>query len=185
LDSAQVLSASSSHLLRNALIGGAVGLVLGLLVALALQGGRVGEETGGVPEGAMRALRKRESQLEQRIKTVSARERQLARRAGELASRERELALTPEEPAKPSEEVPAVESPPVPATLGGAWNIQELQRVVDAKADASPEQAEEWRAYLYFLREHASADGTLPPGFSGLVEEVFAELFEDRRSSAR
>jgi polysaccharide biosynthesis transport protein len=36
LDSAQVLSASSRHFLRNALIGGLVGLVLGLLAAVLL-----------------------------------------------------------------------------------------------------------------------------------------------------
>ncbi|CAN5228265.1 hypothetical protein BH18ACT12_BH18ACT12_03930 [soil metagenome] len=66
--------------------------MLGLLVALLLQRGRVGEGAASLPEGAVRDLRKRKSQLEQRVKTASARERELAKRAGQLASRERELA---------------------------------------------------------------------------------------------
>jgi hypothetical protein len=193
-----------------------------------LQGGRVGEGTAGLPEGAVRDLRKRESQLEQRIKTASARERELAKRAGQLASRERELeqrasqlgtregeiARRADQPgtregdlteradqlaAKQHElESRPVPEPPAPepafgaepaaatgVTRGGAWNIHDLQHAVDAQADASPQQVEEWRSYLYFLRAHASVDGTLPPSFSSLIRDVFAELLEERSRSAR
>jgi len=38
------------------------------------------------------------------------------------------------------------------------------------------EQAEEWRTYLFFLREHATSDGSLPRQFDGLVEDVFGAL---------
>jgi capsular polysaccharide biosynthesis protein len=221
-DSAQVLSESNRHFVRNALIGGVLGLVLGLLTALLLQGGRLAEGAPGLPEGAVRGLSKLESQLEQRVKTVSARERELARRAGQLASRERDLerraseldvredesatrvdrpgAQEGEEPAakerelelRPSPEQlisePALASEPAtpsPVTPGDVWNLPDLEHAVEAHADASPEQAEEWRTYLYFLREYASADGALPPGFSSLIGAVFAELFVEPSSSAR
>ena len=136
-DSAHVLSESNRHFVRNALIGGVLGLVLGLLTALLLQGGRVGEGTAGPPEGAVRDLRKRESRLEQRVKTVSARERELAKRAGQLASREREVerrtsqlgaregelsrqgeelvAKERELESRPIPEPPVPESPPAPS----------------------------------------------------------------------
>jgi hypothetical protein len=203
VDSAHVLSASNRHFVRNALVGGVLGLVLGMLAALWLQGGRVREGVAGVPEGAVRDLRKRESQLEQRVKTVSARERELAKRAGQLASRERDLGARPAELTKPADE-PAerreLESPHVPGsrlpepalageqaartsvTRGATWNINDLRRAVDAQADASPEQAEEWRTYLYFLREHASVDGTLPRAFEPLILDVFAEVVDGASS---
>jgi hypothetical protein len=170
----------------------------------------------------VRDLRKRESQLEQRVKTVSARERELAKRAGQLASRERDLGRRASEldvredefatrvvdrpAAQKGEELAAQEreleshpspepliSEPVltsqpatspPVTPGGVWNIHDLEHAVEADADAAPEQVEEWRTYLYFLRQHASADGALPPGFSSLISDVFAELFVERSSSA-
>jgi capsular polysaccharide biosynthesis protein len=211
-DSAQVLSEPNRHFVRNALIGGVLGLVLGLLTALLLQGGRVGEGAGDLPEGAVRALRKRESQVEERVKIVSAREYELAKRAGQLASRERELdkraselVAREAELSKQGKELvakerelesrPALEPPvpepvlspepgtPVPVTPGGVWNIFDLEHAVEEQENASPEQAEEWRAYLYFLREHASADGTLPRSFEPLISEVFVELMDRRPSS--
>lgn len=218
VDSAHVLSASNRHFVRNALIGGVLGLVLGMLAALLLQGGRVREGMAGVPEGAVRDLRKRESQLEQRVKIVTARERELAKRAGQLASGERELEklmgqLSRREEALATRadrlgarereadelaaatlelESRAAEGRPRPqpaiaaaVPLGSAWNIHVLERAVDAQAEATPEQVEEWRSYLYFLREHASVDGVLPSALSSLIDEVFGGLFEESPSSAR
>jgi capsular polysaccharide biosynthesis protein len=211
LDSAHVLSASNRHFVRNALIGGVLGLALGMAAALLLQGDRVREGAAGVPHGAVRDLRKRESELAQRIKTVSARERELAKRAGQLASRERELssrvrelgtrpahltnqadglAAETREPESPS--VPE-SRPPEPAfardpaaraaiTPGANWNIHDLERAVAAQVDVSPEQAEEWRTYLYFLREHASVEGVLPHAFEPLILDVFAEVVDGASS---
>ena len=65
------------------------------------------------------------------------------------------------------------------AQRAGSWNVNDLQRTVDAQTEASPEQREEWRTYLFFLREHASADGALPSQFDGLVEDVFGSLSRD------
>ena len=53
--------------------------------------------------------------------------------------------------------------------------MHDLQHAVDARSEASPEQAEEWRTYLFFLRAHASADGSLPTQFDGLIEDVFGD----------
>ena len=68
--------------------------------------------------------------------------------------------------------------PTVPASAG-TWNLDELQRLVDAAMPtATPEQSEEWRAYLFFLREHASTDGSLPRSLDSLVNDVFGELLD-------
>jgi hypothetical protein len=67
----------------------------------------------------------------------------------------------------------------VAAQRAGSWNVNDLQRTVDTQTEASPDQREEWRTYLFFLREHASADGALPSQFDGLVEDVFGSLSRD------
>jgi hypothetical protein len=61
-------------------------------------------------------------------------------------------------------------------TRPGSWNINNLQRLVDSQTDASAEQAEEWTNYLFFLRAHAASDGSLPPQFDGLIEDVFGAI---------
>jgi hypothetical protein len=43
-------------------------------------------------------------------------------------------------------------------------------------AGASAAQQKEWSAYLFLLREHAAADGTLPMSFDRLVTDVFGPL---------
>jgi hypothetical protein len=48
---------------------------------------------------------------------------------------------------------------------------------------ASPEQVESWRTYLYFIREHAGSDGTLPRSLNPLIEDVFADLLDERALS--
>jgi hypothetical protein len=39
-----------------------------------------------------------------------------------------------------------------------------------------PDRAEEWSSYLYFLREHAAVDGSVPASFNRLIGEAFAGL---------
>jgi hypothetical protein len=151
-------------------------------------------------------VREREQLLDQRVAGVSARERALAAHAGKLAAREEELtsreedldasaakleasereleakqAAAPQPQPEPIPE-PIPEPAPEPAepTLSaptGTWNLRELQRLVDA-ATATPEQTEKWRTYLFFLREHASADGSLPRSLNGLMSDVFGELLD-------
>jgi hypothetical protein len=54
---------------------------------------------------------------------------------------------------------------------------------VDAQTGATQEQVENWRTYLYFVREHASPDGTLPRSLDPLIADVFAEILRGRTPS--
>lgn len=194
LDSAHVLGGPDRHLSRNALVGALVGLLLGSAgVFLLASGARPVVAAGGDDD----RLRKRESVLEQRVKGVTARERAVAVQAGKLAAREQELearaakvTATEREacalPAPLPEPVPEPEAKAGPAlpAQAGAWNLYELQNAVDAQTGVTPEQAEIWRAHLYFLREHASSDGSLPRSFDPLIADVFAEIVHGGPSGA-
>ena len=194
LDSAHVLGGPDRHLSRNALVGALVGLLLGSAgVFLLASGARPVVAAGGDDD----RLRKRESVLEQRVKGVTARERAVAVQAGKLAAREQELearaakvAASEREagalPAPLPEPVPEPEAKAEPAlpAQAGAWNLYELQNAVDAQTGVTPEQAEIWRAHLYFLREHASSDGSLPRSFDPLIADVFAEIVHGGPSGA-
>ncbi|MDX6414053.1 MAG: hypothetical protein QOH23_1463 [Gaiellaceae bacterium] len=131
----------------------------------------------------------RERELDERETKLDSGERDLAERMGEVASDQRELAerasvVAADEQAleertaeAPPEPEPVVEAPAGPAAVRvGSWNVNDLQRMVDAQTEAPPEQAEEWRSYLFFLREHSASDGSLPPQFDGLVEDIFGAI---------
>jgi hypothetical protein len=216
LDSAHVLGGADRRFVRNGLIGGLIGLLLGSASLFVLASGRreVASADGG--EGD---LSKRERLLDQRVKGVAVRERALATRAGELAKREQELgaraaklaeeqrdivtragevASSQQELADRATEIAASQaeleeldsvphSPvPVPELVGelepalsaraGTWNLNDLQRAVDAQTDATPQELENWRTYLYFIREHASPDGSLPRSMDALIADVFTEI---------
>ena len=59
---------------------------------------------------------------------------------------------------------------------GGAWTLPRLERLVAERGDEFPERVAEWRAYLFFLRDHATPEGRLSPSFDALVDEVFADV---------
>lgn len=140
--------------------------------ALARRAGELAKREAGL-ERRRAELDQLDRRLKQKDVELGATKEHLAARAGDLAATERELQARAEEP-KPAapEPVPA----PMPVARAGSWNIGDLQRAVDSQSDATPEQVEEWGTYLYFLREHASSDGSLPRQFDGLVQEVFGEL---------
>jgi hypothetical protein len=127
-------------------------------------------------------LDEQESLLAERDAELGATKKQLAERAGSIAASERELearAAVPPPPAepKPAPAPAAVAVAPAPAaTRVGSWNVNELQRAIDSQSNATAEQIEEWMTYLFFLREHAAVDGSLPPQFDGLVEDIFGEM---------
>jgi len=195
LDSAHVLGGPDRRLVRNGLIGALVGLLLGSASMFVLASGTRPVVAAG---GDDHDLSKRAGLLEQRVKGVTARERALAERAGKLAAREHELDAREQEldarAASKREVEPLVAAPPPPvpepvsapeaeaepalATRAGTWNLNELQKAVEAHTDATPEQAESWRTYLYFVREHASPDGTLPRSLDPLVADIFGEALE-------
>ena len=59
----------------------------------------------------------------------------------------------------------------------GGWSLPALEALTrERSGSASPEQREEWSTYLFFLREHAAADGALPSSFEQLVNDVFGPL---------
>ena len=55
------------------------------------------------------------------------------------------------------------------------------RRVRERGADF-PDRLEDWNTYLFFLRDHATIDGSLPSTFDGLIVEVFADVLDDRSS---
>jgi hypothetical protein len=175
LDSAHALSAEDRHFVRNALIGAAAGLLIGAVAAVLLGGAALPVRAEAVPAD----LRERERALERRIKEVTKREREIARQAGRLAAREKQLETRPARPPapEPTPAPPPAEAPTAVAVSGaGGWNVNELERAVDARTDVSAETLEQWRTYLFFLRDHAEIDGRLPPRFDSLVEDVFDQL---------
>ena len=113
-----------------------------------------------------RALAERERLLEERVAAVTKRELAIARAASRPAPPPPEAVPEPEPAARPA----------APPADGGAYNLTALERLVDERGGAHPDRAEEWRSYLYLLRDHASADGSLPASFDALVEETFEPL---------
>jgi hypothetical protein len=146
---------------------------------------------------------KRERELAKRAGEVAAREKRLEQREGEVtavgARREREFkqreddlrrleaeaaASVPVSPPAPAQTAaratmtPATPAPVNEARAGAAWTLAELEALVRERvaAGAEPARQEEWSTYLFFLREHAGADGGLPSGFDQLVNDVFGPL---------
>jgi TolA-binding protein len=115
-------------------------------------------------------LDERERRLEERVAAVTKRELAVARAAAAAAT-----------PAPPPAAPPPAAAPPPPRAAvtradGGAYNLTQLERLVDERGGAHPERREEWESYLYFLREYAAADGSLPLSFDSLVEDTFGAL---------
>jgi hypothetical protein len=78
--------------------------------------------------------------------------------------------------AEPSQR-PVVPFPSRPA-VPRSWNLWDLESIAREDARSNPERRDEW-AYLFLhLRQFASADGSLPTEFDGLVRESFGGLLE-------
>jgi capsular polysaccharide biosynthesis protein len=58
----------------------------------------------------------------------------------------------------------------------GHWNLMVLERLVNDRGAEFPDRRDEWASYLYFLREYAEPDGTVPASFDWLIQETFTEL---------
>jgi capsular polysaccharide biosynthesis protein len=130
-------------------------------------------------------LVRREEKLGERIASVTAREVELARRAAALAMREREFEARPEPKPEPEPEpapAPAPEPQPVAAAFvqtdrNGHYNLVTLEGLVEHGSRESPDRAEEWTSYLFFLRDYAAPDGSLPDSFDALISDTFSDLF--------
>src|ERR671932_814447 len=86
----------------------------------------------------------------------SARSRRLSRRAAREAV-----------PAS-AEVTELTERRPSPQPDASGWNLDDLTRLVEERADEFPDRADEWRYTLFYLPMEAGIDGTLPSQFDSL-----------------
>jgi uncharacterized protein involved in exopolysaccharide biosynthesis len=147
-------------------------------------------------------LTKREIGLARRAAGIARQDEETRQRAESLARREAELDERLEAAAQASEAdkepepepvpllvpaavpepavAPAPRPPAAPAVVGdgrsGAWNLLALERLVNDRGDEFPDRRDEWSSYLYFLREYAAPDGTVPSSFDWLIQETFSEV---------
>ncbi len=130
-----------------------------------------------------RALQEKAVKLEQ---TARKKARSLAEETVELAERNREVAWrekavksvfpdpAPEaarDPGEDTQEILVEQAPPA-----GGWNLNRIERLVEANAEANPGRVDEWRYYLLYLREFAEIGGALPSSFDRLVWDAFGDL---------
>jgi capsular polysaccharide biosynthesis protein len=184
-------SSSSQNVAVLVLIGAGAGLAAAAVLSLALlafrrRGPRYDPlMTSSRPDPGVDAIVDR---VEQRLAALAARERDLQAKIDELrdaaagiAERERVLeervaAVTKRELALARSGIRQAQAPTPRPEANGGFNLSKLERLVDARGGAHPERLEEWQSYLFFLREHAGADGALPHSFDGLVEETFRPI---------
>jgi hypothetical protein len=123
-----------------------------------------------------RDLQKKIDELRDAAETLAERERRLSERVAAVTKRELAAArIAAEHAAAPTPE-PVSAPAPAPKGANGGFNVSTLERLVDEHGADYPDRLEEWRSYLYFLREHATPDGVLPHTFNGLVAETFRPL---------
>jgi hypothetical protein len=126
-----------------------------------------------------------ERTLHDHIDALVAQQDQLADRQAGLETREQEIAARLAElrtamavVAEREEELQrrAAELQEQLRASDGRWRLDSLERLVRRAAPAHPGRVAEWQAYLFFLRDFAAADGTIPARFDGLIDEAFGEL---------
>jgi capsular polysaccharide biosynthesis protein len=152
-------------------------------------------------EKRLAAVSERERALAKDAAQLARRERELADREAVFEAAVAEGHKAPE-PAPEPEPIPEPEPEPEPVpeearsfeVLEGSkqeaepppaseapltrrpFTIQALEHLVEQRGGQFPDQVEEWRYYIVFLREHAGADGALPASFDYLIEDTFADL---------
>jgi hypothetical protein len=84
-----------------------------------------------------------------------------------------EAAYNPAPAPLPPEPAPAPTPPPRRSRMP---RLPELERLVAREIDAHPDRADEWRWYLFYLRDFANVDGELPESFALLVRIAFAAI---------
>jgi capsular polysaccharide biosynthesis protein len=138
-------------------------------------------------EAAERAAREREA-AEREAAEREAAERAAAlreaeeREAAERAAQEQEAAAhaaaaaAQPEPALPGVPLYRADAAPANGTARGHWNLTALERLVEERGREFPERIDEWASYLFFLRDYAEPDGSVPASFDWLIEDEFAEL---------
>ncbi|HZB24332.1 MAG TPA: Wzz/FepE/Etk N-terminal domain-containing protein [Gaiellaceae bacterium] len=121
-----------------------------------------------------RELRQRADELAARQQAAEARDRALDAYKATLDERaeqlERELA-TAHAPA--TDAVPEADSGQASSLM-----LPRLERLLREHGEEFPERVDEWRAYLFHLRDHATPEGELSPSHEALAAEVFADLLD-------
>ncbi len=187
---------SSPGAAKLIVLGALIGAAVGLLAALGLWWWRAKRPVTGAydPPVGDDALKPLVDRLEAREAALAARERDLQAllteireaqaeaasgqeaRLAELERRAEELVV--QERESEPEPFPAVPCLPLPAAVAedGRYNLVALEHLVEKRRRDFPHKADEWSSYLYFLREYADADGSVPATFDWLIQETFAEL---------
>jgi chromosome segregation ATPase len=129
-------------------------------------------------------LADRERELAEQEQVLAGRQRGILTAAADLEQRrrsleERERFLSRRDAAPPA----TAEVRELPQPTRG-WNLDALTRLVEESADDFPDRADEWRYTLFYLRNEAAVDGSLPSRFDALVEECFGELLDPRQATA-
>ena len=159
-------------------------------------------EREGALDQRVRALTQREVALARRVAEATAREAALDARAAELERRGEEAALASAEAARLAQELearraaepepgPEPEQAAPPAQIqavspgpdepavdeqSGRWNLLVLERLIGERGGEFPDRLEEWSSYLYFLREYAEPNGSVPASFDWLIQDTFSDL---------
>lgn len=136
--------------------------------------------------GREERLRELSSRLAALEDELAERERALERRVAAVAQREGALVARAAHPAPAAAPASAPEAPPPPPpppapvaapasrVETGAYNVEDLEAVV-AALPPGDERADEWRYYVFYLRDHAEPSGALPRNFDPLVYDVFGD----------
>jgi len=127
-------------------------------------------------EAAERAAALREAEEREAAERAAA-----EREAAERAAQDQEAAARAAQPAPPEPALPGVplyraDAAPTNGSARGHWNLTELERLVEERGREFPERIDEWASYLFFLRDYAEPDGSVPASFDWLIEDEFAEL---------
>jgi DNA repair exonuclease SbcCD ATPase subunit len=143
------------------------------------------------PDGTLAAeLAERERELDEREQVLAGRQRGILTAAADLEQRrrsleERERFLARRGAPAAEVDVPSAEVKELTQPVGDyRWNLDTLTRLVEESADDFPDRADEWRYTLFYLRNEADIDGSLPGRFDALVEECFGELLGPRHAAA-
>jgi capsular polysaccharide biosynthesis protein len=124
---------------------------------------------------AERAAALREAEEREAAERAAA-DREAAERAAQEQEEAARAAAAQPEPALPGVPLYRADAAPANGAARGHWNLTELERLVEERGREFPERIDEWASYLFFLRDYAEPDGSVPASFDWLIEDEFAEL---------
>ena len=170
--------------------GAAWGRNLGLAAALAAAAFAVAWAAGRrrpMPAPIRVEVRDFKSQAPEPKRVISSTEPACESKPEPIEVRDVMSQVPPPEP-EPEPFISAPEPEPAPARVpagDGLWTLPRLERLVGRfGAEYAPEQVDEWRFYVLYLRDYADVDGRLPKSFDGLVLDTFGDLLDREHATA-